>query len=122
MLLQRNPGEAYRRIDFDARVEGADPHSLVTLCYETLIAALGSAVFAHERGDNPAKSAAMTRALGAVTALKLGISGGTPVAEALHHFLEGARRAILDSALAFDASRIVALRDDFTDISQALLT
>lgn len=52
MLALRNPSEAYRRVDFDARVEGADPASLVLLCYETLTAALGSAIFAAERGDS----------------------------------------------------------------------
>ena len=120
MLLQRNPSEAYRRVDFDARVQGADPQALVTLCYETLVASLGSAAFAHERGDNQAKSAAITRALGAVTALKLGVNGAEGVAGALHHFLEAARRAILDSALSFDTHRIATLRDDFADIIGAL--
>ena len=29
MLLNRDPSEAYRRIDFDARVKGADSRQLV---------------------------------------------------------------------------------------------
>ena len=57
MLARHNPQDAYRRVDFDARVNGCDPMELVGLCYEHLIAALGSAMFAHERGDNATKSA-----------------------------------------------------------------
>lgn len=120
MLALRNPGEAYRRIDFDARVEGADPQALVVLCYETLIAALGSAIFAHERRDNAAKSNALTRAISAITALQLGVRGEAGVAAALHQFLEAGRRTLLDNALSFDSRRIAALRQDFQDIAGAL--
>ena len=51
MLAMRSPHEAYRRVDFDARVAGADPGQLVTLCYEQLISALGTAVYANGLGD-----------------------------------------------------------------------
>ena len=73
MLALRTPSEAYRRVDFDARVEGADPRTLVMLCYESLVSSLGTALFAHDRGDNRAKSAALTRAVSALTALLLGM-------------------------------------------------
>ena len=43
MLMLRSPHEAYRKVDFDARVAGATPQQLVALCYEQLIAALGTA-------------------------------------------------------------------------------
>lgn len=120
MLALRNPSEAYRRVDFDARVEGADPASLVLLCYETLTAALGSAIFAAERGDNRAKSAAITRALSAVTALQMGVRGEDGVTQAIRVFLEAGRRTVLDSAISFDATRIATLRQDFEDIRAAL--
>ena len=120
MLALHSPSEAYRRVDFDARVAGADPQALVILCYESLIASLGSAVFAHERADNRAKSAAITRALSAITALRMGISGDHPVSGALHQFLEAARRTLLDSAIAFDGGRLATLRQDFQEIAGAL--
>ena len=69
MLATRSPHEAYRRVDFDARVAGADPGQLVTLCYEQLISALGTAVYANGLGDNLLKSQSLTRALSAITAL-----------------------------------------------------
>jgi flagellar protein FliS len=120
MLALRSPHEAYRRVDFDARVAGADAGQLVTLCYEQLIGALGSALFAQGRGDNLLKSQSLTRALSAVTALQLGVSGSEGVAAALRQLYEGTRRSILDSALNFDAETLGRIRDDFIDISRAM--
>lgn len=120
MLALRNPSEAYRRVDFDARVEGADPQALVVLCYEALIASLGSAIFAHNRKDNRGKSDSVTRALSAITALQLGLRGTEGVAAALRQFLEAGRRTLLDNALNFDPARIAELRQDFQDIAGAL--
>ena len=51
MLHHRNdPTEAYRRIDFDARVSGADSRQLVDLCLEQVIGSVARAVHAEERG------------------------------------------------------------------------
>jgi flagellar protein FliS len=120
MLASRSPNEAYRRVDFDARVEGADPRHLVGLCYEQLVASLGSALFAQERGDNSLKSQALTRALSAITALQLGVSGEDATAQALRHLYEATRRAVLDSAINFDAATLATIRQDFIEISRAM--
>ena len=120
MLAQRSPHEAYRRVDFDARVGTADPAQLVTLCYEQLVSGIGTALVAHDRGDNRLKSQSLTRALSAVTALRLGVSGEDGVAMALHRLYEAARRTLLDSALAFDAVVLRRLRADFVEIAHAL--
>jgi len=120
MLQQRSPHEAYRRVDFDARVSGAAPAELVHLCYEHLVGALGTALFAADKGDNALKSRSLTRALTAVTALQLGVTGETGVASALRQVYEAARRTILDSAIRFDSIRIEALRRDFIEIGEAL--
>ena len=119
MLALRNPHEAYRRVDFDARVEGADPAQLVALCYEQASAALASALFAHRTGDNHTKSKAITRALSAITALQLGVSGDAGVADALRQFYGSVRRALLDNALHFDAGKIAAIRADLAEIAAA---
>lgn len=120
LLARQNPQDAYRRVDFDARVTGCDPMELVGLCYEHLIAALGSALFAHSRGDNAGKSAALTRALSAVTALQLGVNGTEGVAGALQTFYRSTRNALLDSVLNFDSGRIGQVRQDFLEIASAL--
>lgn len=120
MLAIRSPNEAYRRVDFDARVSGSDPRHLVGLCYEQLVSSIGSALFAAERGDNSLKSQSLTRALSAVTALQLGVSGDDATAQALRHLYEATRRAVLDSAIKFDHAILATIRRDFIDISRAM--
>lgn len=122
LLARQTPQDTYRRVDFDARVSGCDPMELVGLCYEQLIAALGSALFAHDRGDNQAKSKALTRALSALTALQMGVAGNEGVAAALRQFYLAARTAVLDSVLSFDSQRIGQVREDIADIASALST
>jgi flagellar protein FliS len=121
MLALRNPHEAYRRVDFDARIEGASPAQLVALCFEQAEASLASAMFAHEAGNNNSKSKAMTKALAAITALQLGVSGEEGVAAALRQFYGAARRALLDCALNFDAATVAAVRRDLHEIAGALV-
>lgn len=119
MLVLRNPHEAYRRVDFYARVEGADSSQLVVLCYEQAGAALSAALFAHRANNNQAKSLAMTRALSAITALQLGVSGDADVSGALRQFYGAVRRGLLDCALNFDPSAIETIRSDLADIAAA---
>ncbi len=121
MQMLRTPQEAYRRIDFDARVAGADPRQLVALCFEQLTTALGSALFAAANGDKRLKSASLARALSALTALQLGVSDDQPIGPALMQLYDSARRAVLDSVLDFDAQTISSIRQDFSEIGTAIL-
>lgn len=120
MLVQQSPHEAYRRVDFDARVTGAKPAELVHVCYEHLVSALGTAVHAHRNGDNGLKSRSLTRALTAITALQMGVSSQNQVGSALTQFYTSARRTILDSAISFDPRQIETVRNDFSEIGRAL--
>lgn len=120
MMARHSPQDAYRKVELDARVGGSDPRQLVTLCYEQLIGALGTALHAAQRGDNRGKSAAITKALSALTALQIGIAGEGEVVWALRHLYEATRRALLDSVLAFDAPAIATIRADFVDILRAM--
>ncbi len=120
MLLQRSPDEAYRRVDFDARVASARPAELVALCYERLIEALGTAMLASDRADRARKSDALTRALAAVMALRLGVKGQDGVSAALLQLYEGSAQTILDSVIDFDAAAIGRLREDIREIAAAL--
>ena len=120
MLYSRSPHEAYRRVDFDARVQGANPDELVRLCYEQLTGALGTAIYAHERNDNRLKSQSLTRSLAAITALQLGVDNTNEMSAALNQFYQATRHAILDSALDFDPRTMSTVRQDFIDIAQAM--
>lgn len=120
MLTARDPSEAYRRVDFDARVSGANPQQLVEMCFEQLTSSLGRAIFAQGRGDNAMKSAALTRAVAALTALQMGVDGSGPTGAALLQLYQSARRAVLDSAVRFDEAVLVSVRGDFAEIREAM--
>lgn len=121
MLVRRDPSEAYRRVDFDARVRGADSSQLVDLCLEQVAGSLGRAIYAQTHGDNGAKSAALTRAIGALTALELGVDPKHPTAPALLQLYQAARTTVLDSVLRFNAPQLAQIRQDFIEIRQAMI-
>jgi flagellin-specific chaperone FliS len=120
VLAQRNPQEAYRRVDFDARIAAAAPGELVVLCLEQFVTATGSAIIAHERQNNLLKSQSLTRALSALMALQMGVDGNVGIAAALGQFYGAARRTLLDSVLHFDVDAIKATRQDFMEVWEAL--
>ncbi|MFM5885051.1 MAG: flagellar protein FliS [Novosphingobium sp.] len=120
MLLLRSPQDAYRQVDFDARIAGADPQALVALCFEQFDAALGSALWGDSNGDAARISTALTRALAAITALQMGIDHAAPLAPALAQLYRAARAALLASVPVFDRAAITALRRDFAEIARAI--
>ncbi len=120
MLAQRDPNQVYRRIDFDARISTADPRELVKVCYEQVISGINSAMIAQDRGDNYMKSQALTRAVSALTALQMGVSGESSMADALMTLYMAARKSVLNSVLDFDPETLGRIRADFIEISQAL--
>lgn len=120
MLTRLDPAEAYRRTAFDARVYGAGPGELVAICFEQLVHGLSMALLSAQRSDNAGRSKALTRALGAVTALEMGVDREQPLGRSLLRLYEAARCAILDSVIAFDAARLATIRDDFRDVAAAM--
>ncbi len=120
MHALRSPHEAYRRVEFDARVVGADPRQLVLVCYDQLTGALGRALHAARSGDNCLKSEALTRALAAIAALQMGIDPAAPIASVLTQFYGSARRALLDCVLNFDPQVVEQLQKDFSEIRNSL--
>lgn len=118
----RPPGEVYSRIEFDARVSGAGKEELVLVLIEQLLIALQSAIFAHENKLNERKSAAMTRAIAALTALELGVvsSSEDDMGASLLTFYRETKKAILDSVVKFDGEVFAGLYADFSEIRQAL--
>ncbi len=66
------------------------------------------------------KSDGLTRAVSALTALHLGVSGEGEVADALRHIYVAARKSVLDCVLTFDPPTITKIRQDFIEIGQAL--
>ena len=122
MLALSDPDEAYRVSEFDARLNGARAADLVTFCLGQVIQGIGSALTAHELGRPAIRSKALTRALTAPTALEMGVDHEAPLAEALLQIYGSARRALLDCALEFRPQVLEAIRADFRDILEAVLT
>ena len=121
MIGARSPADAYRTIDYDARVAGSTRQDLVIVSYEYFVAALDAALFAHDARDNGRKSAALTRALAMLTSLQLGIDPGHALAPPLSRLYESARRAVLDSVVRFDTAALRRVRADFAEISRAFV-
>jgi flagellar protein FliS len=121
VLFHRDPSEAYRRVDFDARVKGANSRQLVDLCLEQVAGSVGRAIHAAQHGDNGAKSRALTRAVSALTALQMGVDVNAPTGAALIKLYQSARNTILDNVLNFDPVSLAQIREDFVEIRAALL-
>ena len=120
MLLQmESPAAAYRRSSVDARIQGASQADLVQICFEQVVASIGSAIRAHEAKDNGRRSAGLTRAHAALTALTMGVDHNAPLAGALAQLYASAREAILSSVIRFDTAKLALVRDDFRDIGEA---
>ncbi|MFA7595755.1 MAG: flagellar protein FliS [Novosphingobium sp.] len=120
MLAGKDPYSAYQRVEFDARVNGATSAQLVHICYDQLISALSTALLANERKDTTLKSGSLTRALTSLTALQMGIDPDSEMAEILSGFYGVARKAILESSIDFDPECLRTIREDFTEIRNAL--
>ncbi|MCB2049738.1 MAG: flagellar protein FliS [Novosphingobium sp.] len=120
MAPARNAADTYRTVDFDARVIGASPADLTDLCYEQLIAALGSAIHAHRHADPASRSNALSRAVSCLLALEMGIAGQDGIAATLRDLYGRARASVLASVLEWDEPTLLRIRDDFAEIRQAL--
>lgn len=120
MHALRNPNQAYRRVDFEARVVGGNTRDLVLVCYDQLGQAIARALACHDRGDNLGKSEGLTRALTAIAALQMGIDPAAPMAAALDQFYTGARRVLLDAVLQFDPATLSDLSNDVREVARAL--
>ena len=120
IALARSPAETYRSVDFDARVNGATPAELTDLCFEQFIASLGRAMHAHAANDPGARSTALSRAVSCLLALEMGIAGQDGIAATLRELYARARASVLASVLEWDEPTLRRIRDDFTDIREAL--
>ncbi len=114
------PAEAYRQVEFDARVHGASQQELVSICFEQLTGALGTAIHADTIEDRALRSRSLSRAVSSLLALEMGLSGDDPVVQAMRDLYGRARASILTCAVQFDAARLEQIRSDFTEIHLAL--
>lgn len=120
MLACRDPIESYRRVDFDARVVGANAGQLVDLCLEQLVGAIDRTLYAQRCGDNRMKSDAMARGIAALSSLLMGVDPTNPLSTSLTQLYQSARHTLIDCAVRFDGAALTAIRTDFAEIRVAL--
>lgn len=115
-----HPAEAYRQVEFDARVNGATRQELVSICFEQLVGAIGTAIHAQDICDPALRSRSLSRAVSSLLALEMGLTGDDPVVLAMRDLYGRARASILSCAVDFDSDKLRQIRSDFRDIHQAL--
>ncbi len=120
MMRTATPSEAYRRVDFDARVAGSSGLDLVRLCLADVDAALGQAIWANENGREDIRRNGLARAQSGLGALRLGVDRTNPVGPALLTLYEAMSATVTACRFRFDAAAIARVRADLRDISTAM--
>lgn len=118
--LRCGPEEAYRRVAVEACIRGGAARDITLLCFEQLAGELVRAERADRRGDREARSAALTRAHGALTALEMGLDKAHPLAAPLGHLYGAARAVIIKALVRFEAAGLRQVRLDFAELGEAL--
>lgn len=114
------PSEAYRRIELDARVEGADGMGLTALCLERAVDEIARAEHAHRRGDRASRIDALTRAAAAVTGLERGVANDNPLRESLRQLYGAAAMALRGSLIDHREEVVARVRNDLAEIAALL--
>ncbi len=102
--LAGDPAATYRSVDLAGRAGGADGHGLVTLLYEELVRALGTAAWAAENRNPGLRNERVTRATAILFALEAGLDfeRGGEVAHTLGRLYGGIRARVVDASLGND--------------------
>lgn len=121
MFKPANPGEAYRKVAFDACVAGAYGPELVRLCIEDVRAALDQALWADANDRADIRRNALARAQNGLAALRLGVDPDSSLAIALLTFYDSMARSVTASLFRFDRPAIEGVRTDIDDVARAIL-
>ena len=121
MFKPSNPGDAYRKVAFDACVTGSTGPELVRLCIEDVRAALDQAIWADANGRQDIRRNALARAQSGLGALRLGVDPQSDLAAALLTFYDSMARAVTASQFRFEREGIETVRTDIDDVARAIL-
>lgn len=119
MLAARNPGLAYRRSSFEARLLTASPQDMVIMCLDDFLANLVRFEQADLRDDREARSAALTRCITSLTALEMGVDRTAPLGQTLLQFYAAGKLALLGMVVSIEIGRLRAIKADFEDIRRS---
>lgn len=116
MLAALDPGLAYRRSSFEARLLVASPQDLVMMCLDDFLANLVRFEQADLREDREARSAALTRCVTSLTALEMGVDRTVPIGETLLQFYAAAKSALLGMMVSIQPGQLRTIKADFEEI------
>lgn len=116
MLASRDPGLAYRRSSFDARLLAASPQDMVIMCLDDFLASVVRFEQADSRDDREMRSAALTRCITALTALEMGVDRSLALGGTLLQFYSAAKSALLGMVVSIEVARLRAIKSDFEEI------
>lgn len=111
------PCDIYRRVELDARVEGADGIGLTRLCLERALSELDRANRAYGRGDRGIVCDALTRAASSVAGLSRGVVDSNPMRGPLLHLYGAAETAIRGCVSNYREDVLERVKTDLRDIA-----
>lgn len=119
--LRADPAQTYRTMGIASRAAGSDPHQLVGLMFEELLAALGAAAWAVEQDRPTVRAERVTRALSILFALEAGLDfdKGGDLSVTLSRLYHGARAKLLDAAVMNDPAPYRAVAANLSGIAEA---
>lgn len=112
----RNPAEAYRKVDLDARVEGSDPRELTIICLERVRDSLTHARIANRHGEQRARQDALATAHRVLLGLLRAIDAANPLADALDTVYRVALHRIERAMRDYDPNSLALVGDDMEDL------
>lgn len=119
MLAAYDPGIAYRRSSFEARLLAATPQDMVIMCLDDFLANLVRFEQADLRDDREARSTALTRCITSLTALEMGVDRTAPLGQPLLEFYAAGKSALLGMVVSIEVGPLRAIKADFEDIRRS---
>ena len=111
----------YQRVDVVSRVEGANPHQLITVLYDELLKALDAMAAAMARNDYVQRGERQARALRLISGLEtsLDFDQGGEIALGLAKIYREARRLTVAAGRENDVKLIERAREMLSEVAQA---
>ena len=110
---------AYRSVCLDLRVRTATGAELILLCLSEVSSAIAAALNGARIDDPGRKSAGLTRAIAALTALEMGVDQSGMLAAELMQTYGAAKDVILRSVTCFDSRALQEVAEDFVFLKRA---
>lgn len=108
-----DPVTIYRRVEFDARIEGSDGAALTRLCLER---AIGDIARARAAPDRTTRADALAGAGAALLALMEGVAPDNPLRRPLLEFYGGVRARVLATLAVPDDGSLAEAERDLLDV------